>query len=72
MKVGMGSTSSSPGPAPDQKDIRRMLVLFAVLGIVGVFLLAVSVVVGLVVLVVAEVFFFRAYRRFAGRGRSAG
>jgi hypothetical protein len=65
----MGSASSAPAPAADQKGVRRMLVFFAVLGIVGVLLLAVSVVLGLVVLVAAEVFFFRAYRTFARRAR---
>ena len=47
-----------------------MLILFAVLGVIGVFLLAVSVVIGLIVLVAAQGFFLMAYRSFARRSRS--
>jgi hypothetical protein len=65
MKSEMASAAPSPAPGPAQRGVRRMLVLFAVLGIAGVLLLAVSVVLGLVVLVAAEIFFFRAYRKFA-------
>ncbi len=42
-----------------------MLALFAVLAIAGVLTLAISVVLGLVLLIVAEVFFAMAYRRFS-------
>ncbi len=42
-----------------------MLSIFAVLAVVGVITLAVNVAVGLIVLVIAEVFFVIAYRRFS-------
>ena len=42
-----------------------MLTLFAAVGIAGVLMLAISIPVGLALLVVAEVFFAIAYRRFA-------
>jgi hypothetical protein len=42
-----------------------MLVIFAALALMGVLTLAFSVVLGLVVLVVAEAFFVVAYRRFS-------
>lgn len=42
-----------------------MLTFFAALAIVGVLALAFSVVLGLVLLVAAEVFFAIAYRRFS-------
>jgi len=42
-----------------------MLVIFAALAVVGVASLAVSVALGLVVLVAAEAFFVVAYRRFS-------
>jgi len=44
-----------------------MLTLFAVVAILGVLMLAFSVVLGLALLVVAEVFFAIAYRRFSRR-----
>jgi hypothetical protein len=53
----------------DRKDVRKRLIVFGVLGVVGVFLMAVSVVIGLVVLVAAEAFFLMAYRSFARRSR---
>jgi len=62
---------SSPDSPPNRKDVRKMLILFAVFGVAGVFLLAVSVVLGIVVLVVAEAFFLMAYRAFAKRSPSA-
>jgi 4-hydroxybenzoate polyprenyltransferase len=61
----------SPGSSPSRKDVRKMLILFAFFGIAGVFLLAVSVVLGIIVLVVAEAFFLMAYRAFAKRSPSA-
>ena len=48
-----------------------MLILFGVLGVIGVFLLAVSVVIGLIVLVAAEAFFLMAYRAFGRRSSPA-
>lgn len=48
-----------------------MLALFAVAAILGVLLLAFSVALGLIVLVVAEVFFAIAYRRFSKRPKPA-
>ena len=44
-----------------------MLTFFAVLAIAGVLMLAISVAIGLALLVVAEVFFAVAYRRFSRR-----
>jgi hypothetical protein len=44
-----------------------MLALFAVVALVGVLMFAFSVALGLVILVVAEVFFAMAYRRFSKR-----
>jgi hypothetical protein len=67
----MATNAPTPTSSPDRKGVRKMLILFAVLGVVGVFLLAVSVVLGLVVLVVAEAFFVMAYRTFARRSPSA-
>lgn len=49
-----------------------MLTFFAVLAIAGVFMLAISVVIGLILLVVAEVFFAIAYRKFSRRPPPAG
>ena len=48
-----------------------MLILSGVLGVIGVFLLTISVVIGLFVLVAAEAFFLMAYRTFARRSSSA-
>ena len=44
-----------------------MLALFAAVAILGVLTLAFSVVIGLALLVVAEIFFAVAYRRFSKR-----
>jgi hypothetical protein len=63
--------TAARSPLLARKDVRKMLLLFAVLGVLGVLLLLVSILLGLAVLVAAEVFFFMAYRRFAGRSRSA-
>ncbi len=49
-----------------------MLTFFAVLAIAGVLMLAISVVIGLMLLVVAEVFFAIAYRRFSRRAAPTG
>lgn len=57
--------SATPPSLVDQKGVRRMLIIFAALAIIGVLTLAFSVALGLVVLVVAEVFFVVAYRRFS-------
>jgi len=48
-----------------------MLILSGVLGVIGVFLLTISVVIGLFVLVAAEAFFLMAYRTFARRSSPA-
>jgi len=71
MKGDMGSPAPPLAASPDRKGVRRMLTLFAVVAILGVFLLAFSVVLGLTMLVVAEVFFAIAYRRFSKRPRPA-
>ncbi len=66
--------SSETPPAPlssDRRGVKRMLLVFAILGVLGVFALAISVIVGLIVLVAAEAFFFVAYRRFVRSSRSA-
>ena len=49
-----------------------MLTFFAVLAIAGVLMLAISVAIGLALLVVAEVFFAVAYRRFSRRPSPVG
>jgi hypothetical protein len=64
----MSSAPTSPGTG--RKGVRKMLILFGVLGILGVLMLAVSVALGLIFLVVAEGFFLMAYRRFAKASRS--
>jgi hypothetical protein len=61
--------SSPVPPQPDRRGAKKMLTLFAAVAIVGVLMLAFSVVIGLVLLVIAEVFFAIAYRRFS-RGSS--
>ncbi len=61
----MGSAATNPQTSPDQGSVRRMLAIFAVLAILGVITLSLNVALGLVVLVVAEVFFVIAYRRFS-------
>jgi hypothetical protein len=66
----MVTTASSPLSSRDRKGVRKMLIVFGVLGIAGVLLLVVSVVMGLIVLVAAEAFFFMAYRSFSRRSRS--
>jgi 4-hydroxybenzoate polyprenyltransferase len=67
----MSSPATSPRPSPDKRSVRRMLTFFAILAIAGVLMLAISVAIGLVLLVVAEVFFAVAYRRFSRRTPSA-
>jgi hypothetical protein len=67
LKSEMATTASSPLSSQDRRGVRKMLILFGVLGIIGVFLLAVQVVIGLVVLVAAQAFFLMAYRTFARR-----
>jgi membrane protein implicated in regulation of membrane protease activity len=60
------------GAAPlDQKGVRRMLLYFAVIAVAGVLSLSLNVALGLILLVVAEVFFVIAYRRFS-RSRGPG
>ena len=61
----MGSSAPPPPPSLDQKGVRRMLMIFAALAVLGVLTLAISRAIGLIVLVVAEVFFVVAYRRFS-------
>jgi len=51
--------------------VKRMLTLFAAVAVVGILTMAFSVVIGLVLLVVAEVFFAIAYRRFAKASTSS-
>ena len=66
------SSPTPPSPA-DQTNVKRMLLLFAIIALVGVLMFAFSVILGLFVLVVAEVFFAIAYRRFSkvARGKRA-
>jgi uncharacterized membrane protein len=68
----MGAAAHSVVSAPERRSARRILLLFAILGIVGVVLLAFYFPLGLVVLIAAEVFFVMAYRRFARRSQAAG
>lgn len=72
MEEDMGSSAPSKPSAPDRRGVRRMLMLFGALAIVGVLMLALSVVLGLFLLVVAEVFFAIAYRRFSRSSGGAG
>src|SRR5437879_432019 len=67
LKSKMVTEAPLPTASPDRRGVRNMLILFAILGIAGVFLLAFSVVLGIIVLVVAEAFFLMAYRTFARR-----
>ena len=67
----MGSAAPSPSPPSGKNNVRSMLILFAVVAILGVFTLAFSVVIGIVLLIIAEVFFAVAYRRFSKRPRPA-
>lgn len=61
------SMGSSPQGSTDRKGVRRNLTLFGAIAILGVLALAFSVVLGLALLVVAEVFFVLAYRSFSKR-----
>jgi hypothetical protein len=70
VEVEMGSSSTAP--PLDRTSVRRMLVVFGVLGIAGVVMLKFSVVIGLALLVVAEVFFAVAYRRFSRPPKPSG
>jgi heme O synthase-like polyprenyltransferase len=63
--------TSSPAPVPNQKGVKKNLAIFGVLAIAGVLMLAVSVVIGFVLIVIAEVFFVTAYRRFSKRAEPA-
>jgi hypothetical protein len=63
----MGSPATAALSSPDRRSVRRMLTFFAIIAIAGVLMLAISVAIGLVLLVVAEVFFAIAYRRFSRR-----
>jgi hypothetical protein len=65
MRNEMGTAAPPPAPSPDRTGVKKMLVLFAVLAILGVATLAFSVVLGLILLAFAEVFFAVAYRRFS-------
>jgi hypothetical protein len=49
-----------------------MLVIFAILAVAGVLMFLVSAVLGLAILVVAEVFFAIAYRRFSRLSKPPG
>jgi len=50
----MGSASPSPQSSLARKDVKRMLTIFAVLAVAGVLMFAVSRILGLLLLVVAE------------------
>lgn len=67
----MGAAAHSVLSAPERRRARRILLLFAILGMVGVVLLAFYVPLGLVVLIAAQVFFVMAYRRFTRRPQAA-
>lgn len=68
----MGPPATSSVQTPDRKAIRKMLLVFALLGIIGIVFFAISVVIGVVVLLAAEVLFFTAYRRYARLSRQQG
>ncbi|MDA4118424.1 MAG: hypothetical protein OK455_08795 [Thaumarchaeota archaeon] len=64
------AASSKPGELSAQesarrRDAKRLMVLFAVLSLLGIALLLVSVILGLVILVVAEGLFVYAFMRFS-------
>ncbi|MGH9920885.1 MAG: hypothetical protein ACRD6W_18710 [Nitrososphaerales archaeon] len=61
----MGSAAPPPPPSLNQKGVRRMLIIFAALAVIGIVTLAFSRALGLVLLIVAEGFFVVAYRRFS-------
>ena len=67
MKDEMGSPANAAPSTPERRNAVRMLTLFAVTGIVGVLMFKFSVVLGLILLAVAELFFAIAYRRFSKR-----
>ncbi|MDG7006555.1 MAG: hypothetical protein JRM86_06435 [Nitrososphaerota archaeon] len=65
--------SSSPTqPSQDRTGVKMMLVIFAILAVAGVLMFLVSAVLGLAILVVAEVFFAIAYRRFSRLSKPPG
>jgi len=68
----MGSAAPPPQPSLEQKGVRRMLMIFAALAVIGVLTLAFSRALGLIVLIVAEVFFVVAYRRFSKSSKPKG
>jgi hypothetical protein len=68
----MGSSPPSSQASLARKDVRRMLTIFAVLAVAGVLMFAVSRILGLLLLVVAEVFFVIAYRRFSKISKGEG
>lgn len=57
-------SAAQPQASQDRKEVKRMLTIFAVLAAAGVLSFVVSAVLGLAILLVAEVFFALAYRRF--------
>lgn len=69
---GMSSAVTNPPGAMERAGVKRMLLIFAALAILGVISLAINVALGLIVLVVAEAFFVMAYRRFSKLRRSSG
>jgi len=71
MKNEMGSPAPTAPSSPDRRSVRRMLTLFGVVAILGVLMLAFSVVLGLILLVFAEIFFAIAYRRFSRSSKAA-
>jgi hypothetical protein len=64
--------AAAKNSSPDTKSVKKMLAIFGVLAIVGVLLLSQSVVLGLVFLGIAEVFFAVAYRRFSKTAKTSG
>jgi hypothetical protein len=70
-KGTMDSEAPPSPPPPQRKGVKGMLVAFAILAVVGVSVLVFSVIVGLILLAVAEVFFAMAYRRFSRRSKVA-
>ncbi len=71
MNDDMASAAPPAPSSPDRRGVRKMLTLFAVVAILGVVTLAFSVAIGLILLVVAEVFFAVAYRRFSRSSKAA-
>jgi len=55
----------------DKMSVKTMLALFAAVAVVGVLVMLFSIILGIFLLGVAEVFFVLAYRRFSKTAKAA-